>query len=102
MLYVINSRLKFIQNVNNKTLNFIVRLWLQIIMKLNAVKVLNLLGAMDYRVIGTSSPDKKQLIWTLEHKDFEKLRHLQENDLDHQAHSNGGRFRRNNGLILFG
>ena len=57
---------------------------------------------MDYRVIGTSSPDKKQLIWTLEHKDFEKLRHLQENDLDHQAHSNGGRFRRNNGLILFG
>ena len=79
-----------------------VRLWLQIIMKLNAVKVLNLLGAMDYRVIGTSSPDKKQLIWTLEHKDFEKLRHLQENDLDHQAHSNGGRFRRNNGLILFG
>ena len=57
-------------------------------MKLNAVKVLNLLGSMDYRVIGTSSPDKKQVIWTLEHKDFEKLEQLQQNDLNHRAHHN--------------
>ena len=57
-------------------------------MKLNAVKVLNLLGGMDYRVIGTSSPDKKQVIWTLEHKDFAKLEELQANDLDHRAHHN--------------
>jgi hypothetical protein len=57
-------------------------------MKLNAVKVLNLLGSMDYRVIGTSSPDKKQVIWTLEQKDFEKLEQLQQNDLNHQAHHN--------------
>jgi len=57
-------------------------------MKLNAVKVLNLLGSMDYRVIGTSSPDTKVVAWTLEHKDFAKLKELQENDLNHQAHHN--------------
>jgi hypothetical protein len=60
----------------------------KVIMKLNAVKVLNLLGSMDYRVIGTSSPDKKQVIWTLEHKDFDRLEQLQANDLNHQAHHN--------------
>jgi len=60
----------------------------KIIMKLNAVKVLNLLGSMDYRVIGTSSPDTKVVAWTLEHKDFAKLKELQENDLNHQAHHN--------------
>ena len=54
-------------------------------MKLNAVKVLNLLGGMDYRVIGTSSPDAKQVIWTLEHKAFEKLQQMQNNDIDHSA-----------------
>jgi len=48
----------------------------KIIMKLNAVKVLNLLGSMDYRVIGNSSPDKKKVLWTLERKDFEKLQDL--------------------------
>ena len=58
-------------------------------MKLNAVKVLNLLGSMDYRVIGTSSPDRKQESWTLEHKDFEKLKDLPNNDIDHLAHNNG-------------
>ena len=57
-------------------------------MKLNAVKVLNLLGNMDYRIIGTSSPDKKQLIWTLEHKDFEKLKDLQDRDINHLEHHN--------------
>ena len=54
-------------------------------MKLNAVKVLNLLGSMDYRVIGTSSPDEKQVIWTLEHKAFEKLQQMQNNDIDHAS-----------------
>ena len=58
----------------------------QVIMKLNAVKVLNLLGNMDYRVIGTSSPDKKQLICTLEHKDFKKLEDLQNEYINHSNH----------------
>jgi len=60
----------------------------KVVMKLNAVKVLNLLGSMDYRVIGTSSPDEKQVIWTLEHKAFEKLQQMQNNDIDHSAHHN--------------
>lgn len=60
----------------------------KVVMKLNAVKVLNLLGGMDYRVIGTSSPDQKQVIWTLEHKAFEKLQKMQNNDIDHSAHHN--------------
>jgi len=60
----------------------------KVVMKLNAVKVLNLLGGMDYRVIGTSSPDAKQVIWTLEHKAFEKLQQMQNNDIDHSAHHN--------------
>jgi len=60
----------------------------KVVMKLNAVKVLNLLGSMDYRVIGTSSPDAKQVIWTLEHKAFEKLQQMQNNDIDHSAHHN--------------
>ena len=56
-------------------------------MKMNIVKLLNLLGSMDYRVIDTSSPDKKHVIWTLEHKAFEKLNELQENgDLGHMVH----------------
>lgn len=60
----------------------------KVVMKLNAVKVLNLLGSMDYRVIGTSSPDEKQVIWTLEHKAFEKLQQMQNNDIDHSTHHN--------------
>jgi len=60
----------------------------KVIMKLNAVKVLNLLGSMDYRVIGTSSPDAKQVIWTLEHKAFDKLQKMQSNDIDHTSHHN--------------
>merc|ERR1712241_697523 len=36
----------------------------KVIMKMNIVKLLNLLGSMDYRVIDTSSPDKKHVIWT--------------------------------------
>jgi len=60
----------------------------KVVMKLNAVKVLNLLGSLDYRVIGTSSPDAKQVIWTLEHKAFDKLEQMQNNDIDHSAHHN--------------
>ena len=56
-------------------------------MKLDAVSVLNLLGELNYRIIGTTSSDKKDLtIWTLEHKDFEKLKRMPQNDIDHFNH----------------
>merc|ERR1719259_52145 len=42
-------------------------------MKIPPVDVLNILGNLGYRVIGTSSPEAKQMVWTLELKDFEKF-----------------------------
>ena len=42
-------------------------------MKIPPVDVLNILGNLGYRVIGTSSPEPMQVVWTLEYKDFEKM-----------------------------
>lgn len=42
-------------------------------MKMPPVDVLNLLGNFGYRVIGTSSPEAKQMVWTLEQRNFEDL-----------------------------
>ena len=41
--------------------------------KLPPVDVLNILGNLGYRVIGTTSPEKGHMLWTLELKDFEKF-----------------------------
>ena len=42
-------------------------------MKMPPVDVLNILGNLGYRVIGTSTRESKQMVWTLELKDFEKV-----------------------------
>ena len=49
---------------------------------MDPVEVLNILGGLGYRVIGSSQADTGKVVWTLEQKQFDQLpSHIRSGDL---------------------